>query len=685
MVDETIMPNKKSPSNVYDVFDDAEFTKAISNVDKLITSLPIESSNSGFSDNLVSQALKEALHTSSGEKIDNIDELFSNVDVSQARLSRYNTYDQIHNSVQLIKKILRTYLTNIVQADPISGKSIIIKESENYKNDNLSKTYKKFALDVIDYFNLEQKLKDIIVPNQLKYGDAFIEIIDLEKIKIDFPKNKKGIKDKTEVSKIQQIYETVAYQKLVNKSDNEYKNLNFDDVTELLSEFVEYDDEPVLMEEKEENISNETLFSRILLKFHTPHNIIVMMSDYDSVLGYLEVREVLKKVDGTISTPLAQFVNLVNQMSATNSIIGLTKDERTENTVEMFSKAIVGKILDNKKIYYNNNDKLYNTEIKNKLEPEIYHILKRLLITSDKNHLFKNKIRIRYIEPNNMFQFRVSSGTYWPYGTSMLDSLIYPAKLYLLTQLSNCVSKLSRSSLIRKWTLETGSRKDTASLLQKLKKNLRNQRTTAADLLSAKEIPQILSDYKDMITFKKKGQTFIDLDISQIGDPSIGIRDLEDIRNELIAISGVPGIYLGYQDQAEIRDKLANLNIIFATEISSLQSEINNNITKMVSRISDILEVQKDEKLHKYIKLTLIPPTILTLQLIEATLTSISDIQKLLAEMPDINSDPKYLLQRFVSFINWDEFFSESNAFKQKLQLRQSPDQQNAVGGVPGY
>ncbi len=176
----------------------------------------------------------------------------------------------------------------------------------------------------------------------------------------------------------------------------------------------------------------------------------------------------------------------------------------------------------------------------------------------------------------------------------------------------------------------------------------------------------------------------MDLDISQIGDPAIGIRDLEDIRNELIAISGVPGIYLGYNDQTEVRDKLANLNVIFATEISSLQAEINTNITKLISRIAEITDYKKEEQLFKYIKVSLIPPTVLTLQLIESTLTSISDIQKLFAEMPDVNSDPRYLLQRFVGFIDWDEFFRESNNFKQKLDLIQSANQQNnPIGG--GY
>ena len=72
------------------------------------------------------------------------------------------------------------------QADPISGKCIIVKESENYKNNNIGANFKKFALNIIDYFNLEQKLRDNIVPNQLKYGDSFIEVIDLESALLKF-------------------------------------------------------------------------------------------------------------------------------------------------------------------------------------------------------------------------------------------------------------------------------------------------------------------------------------------------------------------------------------------------------------------------------------------------------------------------------------------------------------------
>ena len=131
---------------------------------------------------------------------------------------------------------------------------------------------------------------------------------------------------------------------------------------------------------------------------------------------------------------------------------------------------------------------------------ELIFVLKRLLITTDKSNLFKTKLKVRFIEPENMFHFKMPGGDFFPYGMSIIDPLVYPGKLYLLTQLANAVTKLSRSALIRKWTIETGARKDTSALLNKLKKNLRNQRTTAEDLISTKSIPNILSDFKDMVT-----------------------------------------------------------------------------------------------------------------------------------------------------------------------------------------
>jgi hypothetical protein len=56
-----------------------------------------------------------------------------------------------------------------------------------------------------------------------------------------------------------------------------------------------------------------------------------------------------------------------------------------------------------------------------------------------------------------------------------------------------------------------------------------------------------------IVTFSKKQQKFVDVDIQQHSDPNIGIRDLEDQRREIVALSGVPSSFLGYMDHHKIQ------------------------------------------------------------------------------------------------------------------------------------
>jgi len=132
----------------------------------------------------------------------------------------------------------------------------------------------------------------------------------------------------------------------------------------------------------------------------------------------------------------------------------------------------------------------------------MYLILsKRLIIendlTNDKNISNVNKIKVRFIPPKGvMVHFSNPDGSdYLPFASSVLDPLLLPGKLYMLTQLSNIITKLSRASVIRKWTLDMGSSKMSAQNLQKLKKEIYNTRVTLNDLGSFKSISKILSDF----------------------------------------------------------------------------------------------------------------------------------------------------------------------------------------------
>lgn len=670
---------------IYNVFKDKKFEKLLNQFDNSILKVPT-SSTIDISDNLVGQAIKQSILSNDDSLT--VDSLFSNISVSTERLARYGTYDELFSAVQLIKRIIVIYLNNLLQRDTITNKILNVTSTEESSDIGTYVEYQTFCESFIKFFDLENKFRTHTASQVLKYGDSFIELINLDIVDVSIPRSvpKKKIKSVS-------ITEDEFLNKLNSK--NSYNSFSVTDIIGVLDNFVEFDDEPhvtslTITERDNELESNINVFKtpysfgKLLLKFHRPHNIIPIVTEYNTTLGYVEVAEVAKSNTSGSNNNLVNFANIINQISASSYVGGETKSEKEENVLKLFVDSLILKILKQYDIVDNGKtDSEYSNELKTKLKNDLFYVVKRLAISSKTNSLFKNKLKIRFIPVQDMFHFsNPGTGSFVPYGDSVIDQLIFPGKLYLLTQLANAVTRLSRSSIMRKWTIETGARDDVNSLLQKLKKNLKNQRVTGEDIATSKNLPNILSDFKDMVAFKKKGQTFVDLDILNSGDPNVNIRDLEDLRRELISLSGVPSSYLGYQDVVELKDQLVNVNIVFANDISAIQKNFNDNLTSLVARASEIVKFKKYSEVKSNVHIGLIPPTVLVLQNIEASINSISTIQRIFAEIPEIDVDPMFLLRRYCPMINWDEFEREAGDFKQRKKVSSTTGDTTATGGT---
>jgi hypothetical protein len=241
--------------------------------------------------------------------------------------------------------------------------------------------------------------------------------------------------------------------------------------------------------------------------------------------------------------------------------------------------------------------------------------------------------------------------------------------------------------LIRKWTVELGSREDSSALLQKLKRSFKNQRVTASDLGSSKDIANILSDFKDLVVFTKRGQAFVDVDLKEMGQRDLKIQDLEDQRRELIALSGIPASYLGWPENIDMREQLVHANVALATEISNVQHNFNVSINSVIDRISEIVGLQKPSK---NIEVTLYPPAILQLQMIELSITSVTNLINILSEMKSVHINPITLLKKYIPFIDWDEIIKESDMLNQKEKTKFANQSLAAMNGgmppqPPGY
>lgn len=216
-----------------------------------------------------------------------------------------------------------------------------------------------------------------------------------------------------------------------------------------------------------------------------------------------------------------------------------------DEILSKITKSIIKKIIQNSGGNKKNN-KIEN--IINSLNPDILNAIKKLLIETNKQDPKKNlyrKFKARFIPNDRMFQFSIPSAGYHPYGQSFVDPLVLQGKLYILSQLSNMIMKLSRAAPVRKWIIDVGPTQNQTKYIQQIKRELYNQRVTVEDMMSFKSAPKLLSDFKDMFTFRKGGVSHLDMEVQSLGDASVKVADLEDARRELISLSGIPERFAG--------------------------------------------------------------------------------------------------------------------------------------------
>lgn len=642
-------------SIIGDIFKDKTLGSLLDRVDTLINSLQTQKVITSTSSDNTTQTIKEFI-TSETQNDPDINQIFSNIVVPAERLNRYIVYDELYKTIQLVKKILIIYQNYILQKDLVSGKILLYKPSNQITtvSDEEYKAFEQFIDRIIQHYNIREQLKNRIIPFLLRYGDYFVEIIDLMSTEIDIPRpdtqSVKNIKYLESLSKSQKI------------NENDFQDV----ITELICEIDDSKeiDQELLSETSSlelEDITDPDL-RRIVLRFHRPHNVVIIKTHNDEIIGYLVVYE-KENTTAVALSPTYRFATIISQLAGMDRSDVNNLDSLTDKLLMKLVKKIINKsniqFEDDNTKSKKENEYAYQQYLYQSLKPNLFYTLKELLINIKEKNSITNKLKVRFVPLNKMVQFTLPNSEYYPYGMSLIDPIVYPAKLYLLHQLSNIVIKLSRAAVIRKWTIETGPRDIHSGLLNKLKQEFRNQRITVDDVMSFRSIPKVLSDFKDLVLFSKKGQKFLDVEVQTLEDPNAKVSDLEDARRELISLSGVPAAYLGFSEITELRDALISININFAMDISSHQENVCQKLNELIDKIFAILYPNLNIKPSNIVTIYITPPTVLMLQVLEATMGSITNILTQTQAIKGITIDPKTLLKQYIPFINWDEIIEK--------------------------
>lgn len=638
--------------------------------------------------------------------VEDILKIFNDGNIQNNRKKLYELYNEISNLNSIAYRMLQVYINNILVKNMQTKQFINVSLNEintqaKGLDEDVSDHIQKFMKMLILYFDIQAKLKNKVIPETLKLGDYYIEIVDLEHV------------DRILDKKIDILHESIEH---VKKSKERKSTI----MTEAKMAYFEnpydakYQSAGILEALDEADASYETDTSAMdfntkmahLLKGKKSNEISIQESDInlwkDVIQDQLDFNiEEFGDLDfDCIENIYLKMIEPVQVLKIEKDgyhygflvIEDLDNDDDPDNEINLYQRFLKDDENSGKVDDFAQEEKLADkmvSSISNKLAEimagdsdfisEIPQELKNSLrIIAYEKIKKKTKIKFRFLQPDRLINFHTSIDKFSPYGTSIFDPIILPVKMYAIATMSSVISRLSRAAVVRKWNIEVGTKRNYPEIVEKVKKDLRSKSISYEDLNSIKNISQVMTDFRDIAVISQNGQRFIDMELMPMHDRALPLNDLQDLRNELVAATGIPSVYLNIGDSIELRETLVNLNIGFANTINTYQSYFEDSLNQLMNSIFDIV-LKKNGfnthfKLSQYYKITMNAPLVLQLQNNEATITTIGNIIGLL-EQAKVKVDPVELFKMYAPNIDWDKLTATGeNAIKEELK-------DNLIGG----
>ena len=638
--------------------------------------------------------------------------------VPKERLDRYKAYDNLNNDLYIAARMLNVYMDNLFVKNPYTKQFMDIGVSEEVdENKSISDEDKEVLTDLgktlLAYFEIQKRLKNDITPQQLKYGNFYVEIVNNADFD-DINRNPESFRILTEgeqvtLSKIEGLSNKInglqvefdfseldIYKEDIDLDPALKVNMSFKDKIKKLFENKEVDIQSQILYEEVVNqiTANDavdlireldlTRLREIALKYISPENVVMLRfngTDYGCLViegNTNSSSDQISKSSGTETGESFDFTQAWANMASKGSA-SYNKNENAQSealTTQLISN-IFKKIRNNFEIKSNKDlvDSIDNENTKFAVENMIYEKYKK-----------HSQIKIRYVPPSRITNFSNRVDKYSPYGTSIFDSIMLPGRLYLLGLLSAIISRLNRAAVVRKWIIEVGAQRNHSELVERFKRELRNRTITMADVVSTKDISNLISDYQDFVTVSQNGKRFVDMELQPMHDRSLPIQELEQLKQELISATGIPSVYLG-ENAVELRETLVQNNVMFASIIDSMQSNINESVEHLLDNIfQQLLKLNGLDSntlmLSRFIKCTLVPPLLLVLQHLEGTVSSTTNLINQLTGV-GVQTDPIWFLRKFIKIIDWDAVKAAGEKYAKETALNQMVSQGGSTS--PGY
>ena len=508
------------------------------------------------------------------------------------RIERYKDYRLIDAYIPQISRCMDLYRDSILAPDDFTKKSInIIYDDENINDDNKAKIEGNIR-ELKEKFRFDKKAKQWL-RDGLVDGDTFVSVLkideEMNKMLLQelhssselLPKKAKNILTESEIYNYA-LPEISLLNTLLNEEVKGDKNSSNKfsieeikkNITNSINNNITYVDTPA---KDLDSIKNSEFINKkhkelkllgAVVKQLEPERVIKL--DIDGIcLGYLYV----EKYDVDAENGSEGFGMSAVELGDTCSC-GITSGDYFNSAGGRGNKSLKSKLLTD--IFIKGISKKIDNKVieKNQQFKEVvYQLIKQ-------DYLLNKKIKITYYEPEQVKHYKNDSDDV--YGNSKLSKVMFFAKIFLATMLTETMQKISRGRDKRVVYVETGLDEDIEGSIQSVVRDIKTKEIQADDLKTLTSVFKHVGAFEDYFIPKIDGEVPIDFETISGMDVNVDDDFLQYLLKSIISGIGVPATYTDASNEVDFSRSLVMQNSTFVREIVSKQGDSQEFLTDVI-------------------------------------------------------------------------------------------------------
>jgi len=585
--------------------------------------------------------------------------------ISEAYRNRLLKQSDIHEiSSQLIelREAINTMRDAIISADVVDGR---INRILNFKgqNDSVVENYKPIIENIESKFELQEKIKNFIVPRTLEYGEFYAVVMPYKKIFSDFMDDKLTKRNMYSESSNTDTFNLSAHKLNEGKDFNTFCESTYSNFEKYLTDddYNSFTPDGNRKKYKDEFMKELNTITENIVVCNDPIPIPVLEEGFESIEEFrnkyvnesgdeyvseafkrgknlAETKDLFKRVHHSDSSDGIQLVNDKGSKRNRNEFENI-KDcyfklvEPTKMLPLKIMEETIGYYLimeeDVTPISSILSSSLYTDRfnINRREENIISSIASRIVDKFDKKFLTKNnkfkkliaeaidyynltekRVRFQFIPKEYVVEFKINKNEHGD-GTSMLEPSLFYAKLYLMLLLFKIMSIILYSNDQKvNYLRQSGLDKNLINKVQEIARQKQSRNINLMDLFSYTTLINKIGNGTELyMPLGKGGERPIETEILQGQDVQLNNDLMELLRNSYILGTGVPSAIMNYLNEADFAKSIEVANSKMNGRIVNYQLDFNPSITELYKKLM-VWSTNIDEDIIDKFEFSLTPP-----------------------------------------------------------------------------